>query len=160
MGYVGARQSGDSPIYVHVVDFASSSHIPSWQWHTADLTTLDDWKRIIFLFINIRYLIDLLFLNQHSKHLRWNVNLFFVLFCFVFCNLAASIFCHKRYTVETTYNRPGYNREPVITGIFLPLCLCKIISPITGSQEASISYSRDFVADWRSALRKKWVING
>ena len=56
------------------------------------------------------------------------------------------------YTVETTYNRPGYNREPVITGIFkslffLPLCLCKIISPITGSQEASIGYSRDFVAD-------------
>ena len=24
---------------------------------------------------------------------------------------------YLRYTVETTYNRPGYNREPVITGI-------------------------------------------
>ena len=64
----------------------------------------------------------------------------------------------RRYTVETTYNRPGYNRDPVITGIFkipvfLPLCLCKIISPITGSQEAVIGYSRDFVADWRSASR-------
>ena len=46
-------------------------------------------------------------------------------------------------TVETTYNRVGYNRNR----FFLPLCLCKIISPITGSQEASIGYSRDFVAD-------------
>ena len=41
---------------------------------------------------------------------------------------------------------------PVITGIFqipvfLPLCLCKSISPITGSQEASIGYSKDFVAN-------------
>ena len=46
--------------------------------------------------------------------------------------------------------------SPVITGkspFFLPLCLCKIISPITGSQEVVIGYIRDFVADWRSALR-------
>ena len=47
--------------------------------------------------------------------------------------------------VQCTYNRG--------TGFFLPLCLCKIISPITGSQEAVIGYSRDFVADWRSASR-------